>query len=288
MISIIVPFKYDSNNRLENLLELLAYVKKYWNFDQLIISEMDESPKIVNLIPKWVDYIFAKETKDIWSRSKRVNLAIPLISNDITMILDTDVIVDNSCISASCDKINNNEIDAVTPFEKAYHIPREIILKEMKIKEINTKEFCENNRASRVFIANGGCFITKTSIFKHIRGMNELFMGWGLEDDELINRYSKLGYRYGRINSIPAIHINHERTASCSLVENNFLNSLIEKNRIYLFNKEQILNYFGISENTGKYSCLKEPMPIDSPNLEKMIKKEKDSYFNAKQESYEI
>lgn len=289
MISIVVPFKYDSNNRLENLLEILTYLKKHWEFDQIIISEMDVQPKILNLLPSWVDYIFAKESEaSSWSRAKRINLSIPLIKSEITLILDADLIVDYSCVKMAIEKIHKNEMDAITPFEKVFHFPRSIILKEMQQKEIKTSEFCENKNFSRSFVANGGCFITKTSIFKHLRGMNELFVGWGLEDDELINRYIKLGYRYGRISKIPAIHINHDRTKSCEIDFNNFNNSLIEKNRGILFTKEEMLEYFGLTGKVGKYSEINKVQTPEDHRLIDLVEKEKKSYMNVKSEPYEI
>lgn len=291
MISIVIPFKYDSLNRIENLLELLDYIKNYWKPNQLIVVEMDHAPKAISLIPGWVDYLFAKEDEsNSWSRSKRINLSIPLIKNEIMAIMDTDLIVDKDCLDVSITKIINNEIDAVTPFGEVYHFPRSIVLKDMKKNEIKTLSFCEANKKnySRKFIANGGCFITKLSIFKHIRGMNELFVGWGLEDDELINRYIKLGYRYGRISSVPALHINHERSKNCDVDFKNFDNSLIEKNRSLISSKIEILDYFGITDKVGKYSSINKPIPIDTEELANMVAKEKALYQNAKQQSYEI
>lgn len=288
MVSIIIPFKYDSNNRLENLLEILGYLKKHWSFEQVIISEMDTSPKILNLLPGWADYIFAKESRSEWSRSKRINLALPIVKSNIMLILDADLIVDYSCVKLAVEKISKNEIDAVTPFEKVYHYPRALVLEEMQKGEINTNKFCLNENYSRVFIANGGCFITKTSIFKHIRGMNELFIGWGLEDDELINRYIKLGYKYGRVGGIPAIHINHDRTESCEINFQNFDNSLLEKNRGILFTKEEMLDYFGISEKVSLYSQIEKVMPTQDKKLIEMVNKEKASYLNVKNEPYKV
>lgn len=289
MISIVIPFKYDSINRIENLLELTSYAHKHWEFDQLIVVEMDSKPKINDLLPEWVDYIFAKESQKNWSRSKRINLCIPLIRSKVLAIMDTDLIVDKNCFNLSVEKIIKNEVDAVTPFEKVYHYPRSLILKNMKAGEIKIADFCENNKNfSRVFVANGGCFITKTAIFKHIRGMNELFLGWGLEDDELINRYIKLGYRYGRINKVPAIHINHERTTNCEIDLDNFNNSLIEKNRGLISSREDIIKYFGITEVPGTYSIINKPLPVDTNELKDLVEKEKQLYNNVKKESYEI
>lgn len=288
MVSIIIPFKYDSKNRLENILELLDYSKKYWNFVDLIIAEMDESPKIFNLLPKWCKYIFCKEENEIWSRSKRINLGLSLVNSEILMILDSDVIVEWSVIEYIVDQIKNDKIDAATPFENLYHVSRKVIL-DMKEK-IDINSYLKNNKEniSRVFKVNGACFLTKTSIFKHIRGMNELFLGWGLEDDELISRYLKLGYRYARVNGYNAIHINHERTANCHPDPSNFENSVTEKNRILLFNKNEILNYYGISESVGKYSFLKTPEPPNSLELKKMVEEEINNYKKDKASSYKI
>jgi predicted glycosyltransferase involved in capsule biosynthesis len=280
MLSIIIPFKYDSKNRLENILELLSYSKNYWNFSEIIVVEMDESPKIINLIPNWCKYIFCKEESEVWSRSKRINLGLSLVKNDILMILDSDVIVDWSVVEYLVNEIKNNKLDAATPFENLYHVSRKII-PDMREK-ININSYLENNKEhiSRIFQVNGACFLTKTNIFKHIRGMNELFLGWGLEDDELITRYLKLGYRYARVKGYNAIHINHERTINCQPDPDSFKNSIVEKNRILLFDKNEILNYYGISENVGNYNCLKTPNPPDKIELIELVNKEINNYSN--------
>lgn len=289
MVSIIIPFKYDSHDRLENLLTLLSYIKKYWEFKQLIVSEMDSISKISSLLPSWADYVFAKEPENnLWSRSKRINLCLPLLNTPITVILDSDLIIDSSCFKTSIEKILKDEIDAITPFGEVYHFPRGIVLKEMK-NEIKTKTFISDKKYSRKFIgANGGCFITKTCVFKHLRGMNELFKGWGLEDDELINRYLRLGYRYGRIHDYPAVHINHTRTVNCEINYEALNNSIIEKNRGILFDKNQMLEYFGVSSKPGELLSLNEPLPVDNKELEILVEREKSAYANPKIEDYEV
>lgn len=289
MVSIIIPFKYDSQNRIENILELCAYARKYWSFDEMFIIEMDESPKIINLLPDWCKYIFVKEIGNVWSRSKRINMALPMIKSKVTIILDSDVLIDWEHIEYILNKIKKNELDAATPFNDLYHVQRNLIIEEMKKNKVEICSFLDKNKdkISRVFKTNGACFITRTDIFKHLRGMNELFFGWGLEDDELITRYAKLGFRYGRSNG-QAIHINHERTPNCSPDPDNFLGSITEKNRINLFSKEEIMNYYGIRENVGVYNSLDKPIGADNATLLDMVNKEKSLYFNQTNELYKI
>lgn len=289
MYSIIIPFKCDSNDRLENLVELLSYLKKNWDFEQLIVSEMDASSKVMNLLPDWVDYLFLKWVKSSahWCKSKAINAATHLVRNDVMITLDADLVVDKACIDLAVQKILSEEVDAVTPFSKAHHVPRSMLLGEMRIGEIKTVEFCSRVVSSRAFEASGGCFITRTSIFKHLRGMNELFIGWGLEDDELVNRYIKLGYNYARVKDIPSLHINHDRS-SIEIDPSNFDDSIIEKNRGVLFNKEQVLNYFGITDNVGSYNKINKTLPPDNDSLRELFEREKQIHMNIKKEPYQI
>lgn len=290
MLSIVIPFKYDSENRLENILEISKYIKKNWFFDDLFVVEMDDSPKIINLLPSWSNYIFVKEKQnEVWSRSKRINMAVPMVKSQILMILDSDVVVDWNHVDYIINKIKDNELDAATPFENLYHMSRDVVLSEMKKNKIEVASFIKNNEKdiSRIFKVNGACFITRVSIFKHIRGMNELFLGWGLEDDELIERYNKLGFRYGRSNG-SAIHINHERTASCSPEPNYFFGSITEKNRIKLMSKMEILNYYGIKEEIGIYNTLSVPMGPDKEELLKASEEERSLYLNMEKKEYKI
>jgi predicted glycosyltransferase involved in capsule biosynthesis len=271
MFSIIIPFKNDDITRLENLLSLIFYIEKNWTYEKIIVVEMDEKPTIYNLLSDNIIYLFAKEKKnEIWSRSKRINFALPIIKSQILMMLDSDVIIDFNTIKHICEKINNKELDAATPFNKVFHMERNILLNAMQQKEINPNEFVERNKQYilREFIANGGCFIADTATFKHLRGMNELFYGWGLEDDELIYRYMKLGKKYGRVENICALHIEHKRTSNAVPNKECFAGNIIERHRIKTWSKEKIQEYYGITEDAGAYSKLNKPA---DPNEEEKI-----------------
>lgn len=271
MFSIIIPFKNDDITRLENLLSLISYIERFWTCDQIIVVEMDEKPTIIHLLPNHIVYLFAKEKKnEIWNKSKRVNLALSIISSPILMMLDTDVIIDFNTIKYVCGKIKNKELDLVTPYSKVFYMERNICLHSMS-KEINPNEFVEKNKQYKIreFITNGGCFIADTSTFKHLRGMNELFYGWGLEDDELIYRYMKLGKKYGRVENMCALHIEHERTSNAVPNKEYFSGNIVERHRIKTWSKEKIQEYYGITENIGAYSKLNKP--ADPTGEEKII-----------------
>jgi GT2 family glycosyltransferase len=228
---------------------------------------MDEKPTILNLLPDNVVYLFAKENKNkTWNKSKRVNFALPIIDSPIVMMLDTDVIVDFNTVKYVCEKIKNKELELITPYNKVFYMQRNICLSSMH-KEINPNEFVEKNKQYilREFVTNGGCFLADTAIFKHLRGMNELFYGWGLEDDELIYRYMKLGKKYGRVESMCALHIEHKRTNNTLPNKEYFSGSIVERHRIKTWSKEKIQEYYGITENIGVYSTINKPK---NPNEE--------------------
>jgi predicted glycosyltransferase involved in capsule biosynthesis len=270
MFSIIIPFKNDDISRLENLLSLISYIERFWTYEKIIVVEMDEKPTVLSLLPDNIVYLFGKENKNkTWNKSKRVNLALPIIDSPILMMLDTDVIVDFNTIKYVCEKIKNKELDLVTPYNKTIYMERNICLQSM-IKEINPNEFTERNKQHilREFVTNGGCFLADTAIFKHLRGMNELFYGWGLEDDELIHRYINLGKKYGRVNNMCALHIEHKRTNNAIPNKEFFSGNVVERHRIKTWNKEKIQEYYGITENIGAYSTLNKPA---DPNEEEKI-----------------
>jgi len=279
MLSIVIPFKNDDPTRLVNLLSLISYIERFWTYEKIIVVEMDEKPTVLNLLSDDIVYLFAKEKKnEIWNKSKRVNLALPIIDSPILMMLDTDVIIDFNTIKYVCEKIKNKELDLVTPYSKVFYMERNLCLDSMS-KEINPNEFAERNKQYilREFVTNGGCFLADTATFKHLRGMNELFYGWGLEDDELIYRYMKLGKKYGRVENMCALHIEHKRTNNAVPNKECFSGNIIERHRMKTWSKEKIQEYYGITENTGGYLTLNKPA---DPNEEEkiIIKNEKKLY----------
>jgi predicted glycosyltransferase involved in capsule biosynthesis len=284
MISIIIPFKNDDVSRLENLLSLISYIEKFWSYNQIIVVEMDEKPTALNLLPDNITYLFAKEKKgEIWNKSKRVNLALPIVKSPILMMLDVDVIVDFNAVKYICEKIKNKELELATPFNKLIHMERKPLLDSMCI-EINPNDYAEKNKQYilREFATTGGCFLADTATFKHLRGVNELFLGWGLEDDELIYRYMKLGKKYGRVENMCALHIEHKRTDNTIPNKECFAGNIIERHRMKTWSKEKIQEYYGITESVGAYSTLSKPA---EPNEEEVIiiqneKKFYGKYFN--------
>jgi len=198
-----------------------------------------------------------------------VNFALPIVKSPILMMLDVDVIVDFNTVKYICKKIKNKELELATPFNKLIHMERKPLLDSVCI-EINPNDYAEKNKQYilREFATTGGCFLADTATFKHLRGMNELFYGWGLEDDELIYRYMKLGKKYGRVENMCALHIEHERTNNAVPNKECFAGNIIERHRMKTWSKEKIQEYYGITESFGAYSTLSKPA---EPNEEEVI-----------------
>jgi predicted glycosyltransferase involved in capsule biosynthesis len=236
-LSFVIGVKIDSQDRLNNLKISVDNLQHNLPDSEIIISEFDIDSKIGNSI-KNVKHVFVK-TENFFNRQKSVNYGISNSDRDIVVHYDADIILNKTIVERCVDLLLTNQLDVVYPHNGYfYDIPKEYHYEIYNNKNLNNilKENCKLLSTQNV----GGAVFFNRNIFWQGGGANEKFLGVGYEDNEIYERYKKLGYKIGRVNA-PIFHLNHERKeTSFDYNPYNKIN-LQELTRIRSMNKSELL-----------------------------------------------
>lgn len=226
-IGMVIHFRKDVPDRLRNLETVLKFYKNTGL--EIVIVNDDSEPDscLKELHDIYGCKILFLENTDIYHRTLCFNKGAKEIKSSILIAGDTDVIVSIKYLQQAADIIKNDKnIGIVYPYNgmfvhivndmaKAFIESLNIGLMESKIDTIKpetyftTKDFLVAHPHSK-----GGMIMFDKDIFIKCNGYNPNFRGWGYEDDEIANRFQKLGYTISRVLDIQAIawHLPHENT----------------------------------------------------------------------------
>jgi hypothetical protein len=212
-VDFIFPYRYDTEKRKDNLLKVVNYYKTNFKDSTFIVSEQGNKQTIQ------VDdfnYIFIK--KDLpHNQSKCINDGVKISNKKIICVVDADIILLNFYnIYFAVKEIMMNKIDYSLPYTECFDEPNYTLRDAWGTKCI------------------GGIFIIDREKFLNVGMNNEMFEGWGREDDErhrrLISKNLKFKRQYGII-----VHLEHpdQKDKDISALKNlNLLNGNCNINKI--------------------------------------------------------
>ena len=223
----IVPVRIESPDRKRNFLICIRYLLS--NTDgKIIVKEADDMQRVTTFFPEIIDnprikYLFERDS-GTFHRTKYLNDMLDLVDTEITCNYDCDVILHPFSYTKSESMILKEEIDVVYPFPKSKTGQVKMFLEEADEKRIiqnpepGSFGNCKTDRARARY---GFCFFIKTATYKLAGGEHEGFVSWGPEDEERVDRFSKLGLSISRIQDFPVFHMEHERGVD-SVMHNPF------------------------------------------------------------------
>ena len=234
-LTIIIPVKIDSDDRLSNLDIVVNYLQSNVT-SNIIVCEQDIEPKLEGRYT--CKYMYIKMGNN-FNKSKSINTAAKVTKTPVLAVYDTDAIVTVGQLVKATKVILDKHAHVVYPYDgKFYDVPKKYhnILKETgDLNAVNLDE-CKLFNNNSV----GGAVLFDTDVFLRYGGANEKFEGWGYEDNELYVRFQKVGCLIGRTTR-PLLHLTHERVKPVFYDRN-----LEEKNRqvmeiIHKMTQEQLI-----------------------------------------------
>ena len=203
-VDFIFPYRYDSEERRNNLNISLNYYKRYFTESNFIISEQGPTQTINNCDG---DFIFLKKELP-HNQSKSINAGVKLSNKKIICVVDVDIILLNYMnIYEAVKEIFKENIDYCLPYNECVDLPN------FEYRRPWGKECI------------GGIFIIDRDKFIQ-SGMNdESFEGWGREDDARHEKLLKLGLKFERKYGY-IIHMNHPMQSNLVETAENNMNIL--------------------------------------------------------------
>ncbi|MCK5056335.1 MAG: glycosyltransferase family 2 protein [Candidatus Aminicenantes bacterium] len=203
-----IPIRFDSRERKENVELVVEYLLRHLNA-HIIICEESRGKMFSHLQEYGCKYIYIYSEKPHLHRTRCLNLMAKKSKTPIICNYDSDVLLHPGQYLEAAAAIRRNEYDACFPYDgRFYNLARhyyKTIKETLSLSRLNEKKCPLLNRRS----IGGALFWNKEAFFAG--GMeNENFIGWGYEDNELVERFTGLGFTFGRAAG-GLFHLDHPR-----------------------------------------------------------------------------
>jgi predicted glycosyltransferase involved in capsule biosynthesis len=264
----IIPIRIESEDRMRNVVTVLAYLLK--NFDtKVILKEVDvESVFEDQVLPQIEDFlgdninnlthVFEKSDDPVFYRMKILNEMIDMADTKVIANYDCDVLFKKETYVESVKMIMDG-FDLVYPYGFGNY------QKQVFIDDDGVSEFINENfdfevldKKSRMYDAQYGHvqFVNRKSYI--LAGMeNENFRGSSPEDKERFYRFDKMGYSVARIDDI-VYHLEHSRGSNSwpnSVQGNPYMKQNFDEwEKIQKMSENQLRSYYSNQEYLKKYA----------------------------------
>lgn len=210
VLSIVIPVRIDSDNRLANLKTVLGWTKNIGC--RLTLLESDKSPRLSGISKKYahVDYVFVYDTAPVFHRTKYINELLECATTDIVAVWDSDVIISYTQVLQAVELIMREGCTIAYPYDGAFFkLSEELSSKFRRDLDIGYLQSLSLlplfNRPSC-----GGVYFVDRELYLSVGGENENFIGWGAEDEERLRRVQILGGKANWISKGGSYHLYHE------------------------------------------------------------------------------
>ena len=258
----IMPLRIESSDRLRNVVLSLAYLLSNFKTN-VIIEEVDKESKFQRHAASQVEslgidmsaitLLFEENDDPIFHRTR--------ILNDMLMESDTTVVVNYDCdvvfpVSSYLDAykmICEDGYDLVYPYGQG-HWQMKVPVNQKLIDKFVISGFQEdafaNHPDNEVSTSDYGWaqFFKRQSYIDG--GMeNENFISYGYEDNERPERFTKMGYKVGRVDGT-IYHMEHARTMNSWFTNPHIQNNKDLYEKLSGMNDEELMTYY----NTVEYA----------------------------------
>lgn len=228
-ISLMIHFRRDIPERYRNLKAVVEFYRRHSENLQIVVINDDKEPdEGLRELKKHFDCdILFFENSDIYWRTLCFNKASKECEGKCIIAGDTDVFIHPEYLKKAYERLmSDRDIGIVYPYNGMFvHLKNDIANKffenfdieilESKIPTLKPEPYFQTDD---FLVAHphskGGCIMFRFDAFMRCNGYNPHFRGWGFEDDEIQNRFSKLGYNSSRVFDTNAIawHLPHDNT----------------------------------------------------------------------------
>ena len=264
----IIPIRIESEDRMRNVVTVLAYLLK--NFDtKVIVKEVDvESVYEDQVLPQIEDFlgdninnlthVFEKSDDPVFYRMKILNEMIDMADTNVIANYDCDVLFKKETYVESVKMILDG-FDLVYPYGFGNY-QKQVFIDDDGVSEFINEDFDFEvlDKKSRMYDAQYGHvqFVNRKSYI--LAGMeNENFRGSSPEDKERFYRFDKMGYSVGRIDDI-VYHLEHSRGANSwpnSVQGNPYMKQNFDEwEKIQKMTGHQLRSYYSNQEYLKKYA----------------------------------
>lgn len=250
----IIPLRIDSQDRLRNVITSLCYL--YSNFvTQVIIREVSDEPIFsTHALPQIkdfcgedfviLDYEHVKTDSPVFHRQKIINEMLDEVQTKVTVNYDCDILLPPKAYGESVDLILDGDADAVYPYGDGMY-QKQVFADDQLVSDFLNSDFDFEvfEGKSRYYDAKYG-FVQFFNTESYIEGggENENFVAYAPEDVERHYRFSTLGYKIKRLESL-VYHLEHSRTPNSWFTNPYRQENEAEWIKVSKMNREELEQY---------------------------------------------
>jgi hypothetical protein len=222
--TIIIPFYYDSDDRMANLLRALLYLNSNLNYNIVLVNQdIHSSGEYIKNFFKAYNIqnitLLNLSIEPPCYKSKLINEGLKTSKTSVNIIYDCDVLIPKEQLILGVELINKYGYKVVYPYSNPqYNLPKtteiETIFDFEKLQySIPPFQIPHNHQSHKypvIGYSPGFCIIVDKSLGSLVY-YNENFRSPQFEDSEYIYKMSKFNIKMTRVYG-PVFHVDHERT----------------------------------------------------------------------------
>jgi hypothetical protein len=258
MITLVFTYRNRSIYIVEKCLQSLA-LQTITNFKMVLVnygSDNGHSQQIEELIKDYdfVNYIYVDVSKQLWNKSRAINIALKDCQTDYFFVGDIDMMFRPDFVEQL--NLLKSEVSAVY-FQVGFLRKEESSL-EKKFEDYKIKHLT-NNEAT-------GMTLYSTALLKNLNGYDEFYHGWGAEDTDVHVRMQNAGYDVNFFNKeVLILHQWHPKKYRTKESKEPFHQSLEQINHQYF---QKISQEKKVMANTNKdWGMLPEKVLFPEDNI---------------------
>jgi len=257
-LTIVIPFRYDTEDRIENLRNVIRYFNMYFRGHEFIIYEDGPIQYGSEFSAHSNVYYRFTENRDLLHRTKMLNDGAKQSNRAYVTLYDTDVVFRPEKIASTMELLRQGQ-SFVFPYNGVFlDISGENKVKFLadldfsllpdvpptnKLKDVVGKQFSNSVTCSGVHYKScGGATFFNRDVFLICGGYNEQFISWGFEDNEIVSRFVKLGHAPVRTQG-NLFHLSHRRGLDSSTGHSKYTSNQALYMKVNSMSKIELINY---------------------------------------------
>lgn len=205
-VSIVIPLRVDSKERLDNLNFILSLLLEQTSVDVDILEADVKQHFYLPCEDERVRYRFVEDGDPVFHRTRYLNQLLLAARHPVVGVWDTDVIIPPAQLRAAVEQIRLGSVMSF-PYDGRFIF----LNKEQSLavrKDLSVLEKVDTSYKMRPSV--GGAFLVDRDKYMEAGGENERFYGWGPEDAERVKRLEILELPISRVEG-PLFHLHHPR-----------------------------------------------------------------------------
>jgi glycosyltransferase involved in cell wall biosynthesis len=193
MLSVILPIRNRSGVRLENCLRSLRWQDLPASKVEIVISDFGSTPEhrasLAPLAERYAARVVTTRTDEIWNRSRALNTGIRAATQHYVLCTDVDIIFSPDFLATAVAE-QHQAADQALVVCRCLDLPSSV---PEQIWEQADYPWLLSNGLERNKLGTGACQMAPRTFFHRLRGYDERYVFWGMEDNDFRFRSRRSG-----------------------------------------------------------------------------------------------